>query len=245
MKGDCSMPVDRREFCAVAHMKGKKHKIYEDSFRMLPRELPLVQQCGRGEIFAVFDGIGGAPEGRRAAQHMADRLIAFYRQRDIYPPSRQGLETLLLEANIEIAGWGFMPGTDRPLGGCAGTVAWVLGDKLHIFHAGDTTGVLVRDGKAVELTQAHQTADGAIYKYFGLGKDLTLFYNQTPIEEEDRILLISDGITKVKHPIEAAEMLNEYKDIAIAVNSLAVAAQAAGSNDDITVLLLEAAEIWE
>jgi serine/threonine protein phosphatase PrpC len=206
---------------------------------MLPREIPLVQKCRRGEIFAVFDGIGSSPEGRRAAQHMADRLIDFYRQQDIYPPSPQGLETLLIEANLEIAGWGFMPGTDRPLGGCAGTVAWVRQEQLHIFHAGDTCGILIRDRKAVELTQAHQTADGAIYRYFGFGKNLTLFYNRTPIEEEDRILLISDGITKVKHPVEAAAMLNDYQDIAIAVNSLATAARAAGSNDDITVLLVE------
>ena len=59
------------------------------------------------------------------------------------------------------------------------------------------------------------------------------------------MLLISDGITKVKHPVEAAKMLNDYQDIAIAVNSLAMAAQAAGSNDDITALLFEVIEIWE
>ena len=212
---------------------------------MLPREIPLVWQCRRGEIFAVFDGIGGAPEGRRAAQHMADRLIAFFRQPDLYPASREGLDALLLEANREIADWGFMPGTDRPLGGCAGTVAWVLKDTLHVFHAGDTAGIHIRDGKATELTQPHQTADGAIYRYFGLGNYLKLYYNETHIEEEDRIFLISDGITKVKHPIEAAAMLNEYPDIAKAVNSLATAAQAGGSNDDITALLVEVAEIWE
>jgi serine/threonine protein phosphatase PrpC len=239
------MAVDRREFCAVAHLKGTKHKIYEDSFRMLPREIPLVQACRRGEIFAVFDGIGGAPEGRRAAQHMADWLIAFYRKPDSYPSSPQGLENLLIEANREIADWGFIPGTDRPLGGCAGTVAWVREDQLHIFHAGDTCGILIRNGKAIELTQAHQTADGAIYKYFGLGEHLKLFHNHTSIEEGDRVLLISDGITKVKHPVEAATMLNNFQDIAIAANSLAMAAQAAGSNDDITALLLEVSEIWE
>jgi PPM family protein phosphatase len=238
------MAVDRRQDCAVAYLKGTKHKIYEDSFRMLPREIPLVGQCRRGEIFAVFDGIGSAPEGRHAAQHMADRLISFFRHPVLYPASRQGVEALLLEANREIADWGFMPETDRPLGGCAGTVAWVLEEVLHIFHAGDTIGIHIRDGKAIEITQAHQTADGAIFRYFGLGSLLQLYYNEIKLEESDRILLISDGISKVKHPIEAAAMLNDYSDIAKAVNSLAIAAQAAGSNDDITALLVEVTEIW-
>jgi serine/threonine protein phosphatase PrpC len=239
------MAVDRRLNCAVAYLKGTKHKIYEDSFRMLPREIPLVEKCGRGEIFAVFDGIGSAPEGRRAAQYMADRLIEFFRRPDVYPVTLQGLETLLLESNLEIVDWGFMQGTDRPLGGCAGTVAWVYEDMLRVLHAGDTTAVHIRDGKALELTRPHQLPDGAIYRYFGLGRNLQLYANEIQLEESDRILLMSDGITKVKHPIEAAKMLNQYQDTSKAVNSLATAAQAAGSNDDITALLVDVSEIWE
>jgi serine/threonine protein phosphatase PrpC len=175
---------------------------------------------------------------------MADKLIEFFRQPALYSASRHGLEVLLLEANKEIAEWGFMPGTDSPLGGCAGTVAWVLEDALHVFHAGDTTAIHIRDGKAIELTWPHQTADGAIYRYFGLGSNLELYCNEIRLEESDRILLISDGITKVKSPIEAAAMLNECPDIAKAVNSLATAAWSACSNDDITVLLVEVAELW-
>jgi hypothetical protein len=64
--------VDRRNSAAVAHLKGTKHRIYEDSFRILPCEVPLVESLNRGELFAVFDGIGSAPEGRNAAQFMAD-----------------------------------------------------------------------------------------------------------------------------------------------------------------------------
>jgi serine/threonine protein phosphatase PrpC len=64
------------------------------------------------------------------------------------------------------------------------------------------------------------------------------------LKESDWILLMSDGITKVKHPIEAAAMLNEYRDISGAVNAIATVAQAVGSNDDITALLVEVSEIW-
>jgi len=73
------MAVDRRKSAAVAHLRGTKHQFYEDSFRMLSRDVPLVENRNRGEIFAVFDGIGSAPEGRHAAQvkEYSERIL-FY-----------------------------------------------------------------------------------------------------------------------------------------------------------------------
>lgn len=76
------MAVDRRKSAAVAHLKGTKHRIYEDSFRMLPRVVPLVESLNRGKIFAVFDGIGSAPEGRHAGQFMADHSCCGIGDRD-------------------------------------------------------------------------------------------------------------------------------------------------------------------
>jgi hypothetical protein len=69
------MTVDRRQTAAVGFLKGPQHRFYEDSFRMLPREITLFKSLNRGEIYVVFDGIGSAPEGRHAAQFMADQLI--------------------------------------------------------------------------------------------------------------------------------------------------------------------------
>jgi serine/threonine protein phosphatase PrpC len=105
--------------------------------------------------------------------------------------------------------------------------------------------VAIREGEAVELTLPHQAPDGAIFRYFGLSDQLQFHYNEMHLEEEDRILLVSDGVTKVKHPREAAAIVTEYQDIAKAVNALAVATLAAGSNDDITALLLEVSDCWE
>ena len=110
---------------AVAWCTGTSHRFYEDRYRLLSREVPLVGRQDRGEIFAVFDGIGGAPKGRDAAQEMSDWLIKFYQEPGRYPASVQGLLQLLIDANMSIYEWGMIPGTDRTLGGCAGTVAWI------------------------------------------------------------------------------------------------------------------------
>jgi serine/threonine protein phosphatase PrpC len=239
------MAVDRRQSCAVAHLRGSKHKIYEDSFRLLPREIDLVESCNRGELFAVFDGIGSAQEGRHAAQYMADLLIEFYRYPNKHQASWEGIQSLLLKGNMNINKWGFKPGTDIPLGGCAGTIIWVIEETLYVFHAGDTSAVLIRDKNAIELTQPHQLPDGAIFRYFGLGSNLKLYVNSFKIDEFDRVLIMSDGVTKVFHPLDAAKIVTGHQDIALAVKTLAEISKALGSTDDITALLVQIEEIWK
>jgi len=243
--GKNDIPCDQRESAAVSYLKGTKHKYYEDSFRMLPRDIPLVEQKKRGELFAVFDGIGSAPEGRHAAQEMAESLLRFYREPDAYSASWEGIKTLLMEANLTIHQWGFMPGTDKPLGGCAGTVVWLIGENLYVFHAGDTVALLIRDGKGMELTKPHQMSDGAIYRYFGLGPDLQIDVECFQIEESDRILLLTDGVTKIFHPVEAGNIIEKYIDLPLAVKTLVHRSQSLGSTDDITAMLIQIEEIWE
>ncbi len=56
----------RSEKCgcvAVACSKGPKHGRYEDSSAFFLKAKKIVTRLNRGEIFAVFDGIGSAPGG--------------------------------------------------------------------------------------------------------------------------------------------------------------------------------------
>jgi len=140
---------------------------------------------------------------------------------------------------------GFIPGTDTPKGGCAGTVVWINIDDLYIFHAGDTVALLIRDGVANQLTSVHQLENGAIFRYFGLGETLNIEIECYKLEESDRIMLLSDGVTKTFTPLEAAGLAEEYMDISMAVKTLVQRSQALGSTDDITAMLIQVEEIWE
>ena len=51
--------INVRGTAVVAWYKGLAHKYYEDSFRLLSRDVLVVGALGRGEIYAVFDGMGG------------------------------------------------------------------------------------------------------------------------------------------------------------------------------------------
>jgi PPM family protein phosphatase len=190
----------------------------------------------------VFDGIGSAPKGRQAAQEMADIMLQFYLYPDGYEVSPNGISNLLMEGNKRIFDWGMIEGRDAPLGGCAGTIVWIHGDLLYSFHAGDTLALHIRNGKSSQINRTHQAADGAIFRYFGLGPVLEIDSACETLEDLDRILLVSDGITKVLHPKEAVSIIEEYDDVSLAAKTLAQRARTLGSTDDITVMLIEVEE---
>jgi len=223
---------------AVAWKKGR-HEYYEDSFRLLHRGIPLVERKKRGELLAVFDGIGSTPRAREAAQKMADALTSFYTEPDNNPASIDGIRHLLNKANASINEWGFAPGKNAPAGGCAGTVAWICKNQLRIFHAGDTSAVLIHDGKPEQLTKAHQDDADTIYNYFGISPSMEMDINQFQLEEDDRVLLVSDGVTKVFSIDDASAIIEKYTDLRRAVNELVEQSRQRGSTDDITALLYE------
>ena len=237
---------DIREYSAVCSVTGQNHMLSEDRYRMLSRDIPLVARSLRGEVFAVFDGIGSTPRGREAAQVMADCLLLFYRQPQKYPASPEGIWALLMEANLIIHGWGFMDKEKlRPIGGAAGTVVWLFKDVLNIFQAGDTEAFVIRDQQTVAHTQVHQLDDGAIYRYFGMGPTLKSEICTYNIEEGDQILLASDGLTKLCDIDEIESIVANYPNTGRAVTELVKMAIKKGSKDDITVLMVEVEELWD
>jgi serine/threonine protein phosphatase PrpC len=231
--------VETKDRVAVAWAIGTTHHRYEDRYRLLSADIPLVASAGRGELFAVLDGIGGAPQGMRAAQTMADCLLRFYREPERYPATWEGVRDLLLEGNEEAFSWGFMEGTDRPLGGCAGTVVWVRGASVFSFHAGDTVGMLLNDRGFEVLTRLHET-EGGIFRYFGKGASLEIDVAHHVLSDGDRVLLVSDGVTKVLDYRQMASLVQAHPDPESAVEGLARQAQVRGSPDDITVMVIEA-----
>ena len=237
--------TEKKGSAAVSWLKNAKstRKPYEDRYRLLSKNIPLVGRSGRGELFAVMDGIGGAPRGMQAAQAVADCLLEFYRKPDEITPDAAGLNQLLLQTNQAIYDWGCMEGTDRPLGGAAGTVVWLHDQRLTLFHAGDTAGILLRQNRPPRLLTGLHEYDGGISRYFGLGRYLKIETTTLVLVEGDLILLVSDGVTKVYSTTEAAnlvqEMFDKTGDSAIAVQELVTRSRSKKSVDDITAMLIE------
>lgn len=234
-----------RKSAAVSFLASPHHG-YEDSSRLLTAGVPIVQAAGRGMVLAVFDGIGSAPQGKQAADHMAKSLESFFHNPEVTPATWEYLSALLYQANCEIHAWGYVPGTSLPLGGCVGTIAWYLEDHLIIFHAGDTVGmVLTPDGEVRTLTRLHESREG-ITRYFGMGTSLRIDIESTSVDEGDLILLVSDGVTKAYSNEEAAALVKDLhgrtNDLGQIAQELVQLSRACGSKDEITVVLAEIEE---
>ena len=230
--------VNRRGRAAVAEMKGSTHQFYEDRYRLLSGEIDLVKEASRGELFAVFDGVSTAPRGMAAAQAMADALLKFFEEPTSFTANVEGLEKLIRAANAEIHDWGVMPGTDRPLGACAGTIAWIHNGTATIFHAGDTEAWLLKNGDCTCVVESSSEGN-IIMDYFGQGDSLLLKVRTFRFVPGNRLLLFSDGLTKVLNQPDIDRALRDSGPVDRAVRFLVEAAERLRAPDDVTALIIE------
>lgn len=206
---------------------------------MLGSHAPLVHRLGRGEIYAVMDGVGGAPRSLAAAQHIADRLTDFFRNANSIPPTRQGLRELLTAISIEINQWGMIDGTERPLGAAVATIAWFMPtQEVGIFHAGDTLG-LHFDGRILKKLTIDHGAGRGLLRYFGQGDGFTMDETTVRFSEGDMLCLVTNGVTKVLNIGEIETVLKEVSDPEKAAEEIAQRARGKRSPDDITALVVQ------
>jgi PPM family protein phosphatase len=241
--------TERKGSATVSWLKNAKGNLkpYEDRYRLLSKDIPLVARSGRGELFAVLDGIGSVPLGMRAAQAMSDCLVRFFKEPEEFAPNSKELARLLYETNMVVNAWGCMKGTDRPLGGCAGTVARINDDLLTIFHAGDTVGILIRQDQPPRVLTSVHEYDNGISRYFGMGRKLEIEVKSERLEEGDLILLFSDGVSKAYSTTEAAnlvlEIFDKTGDSGTAAQELVIRSRSKRSADDITAMVIEVGEV--
>lgn len=223
-----------REQATCCWAKGKRHSQYEDRFCLLTNDIPAVKKAQKGEIVAVFDGVGSAPKGMAAAQTVCDHLRYFYTS---HLHTKQ-LTDMLVMANDVIHNWGFIDNSDRTQGACAGTVVWIKNDMATFTQVGDTTGLIWRNGNVMFQTFEQQSLDGSLINYYGV-KDLQPTTDTLPIEEDDWIVLASDGITKVLSNAQIQNLLADAYDAEDATKRITQAALSKGASDDVTLLIYE------
>ena len=133
---------------------------------------------------------------------------------------------------------------------------------LVVGHVGDSRAYLVRDGELTQITDDHSLVEemvrgGELTREQAevhprrsiitraLGIDPEVEVDEYPIELRpgDRILFCSDGLTTMVRPDEIAGILSREPDPKRAAQLLVDAANAAGGEDNITAVIIEAVEI--
>jgi PPM family protein phosphatase len=225
---------------------GRKRRRNEDSFVIEP------------PLFAVADGMGGAQAGEVASRLAAAAFREFHEADELGPEER--LVAIIQEANRRI--YERAEGDAEVSGmGTTITAALVARDGLVIGHVGDSRAYRLRGGRFEQLTDDHslvadlvrsgrltpEEADvhpqrSVITRALGTDPEVDVDTFTVPAERDDLFLLCSDGLTTMVDDDEIRDLVSRAGDLDQAGKGLVKAANKAGGEDNITVVLFRLAE---
>ena len=222
---------------------GRRRRRNEDAFVCEP------------PLFAVADGMGGAQAGEGASRLAAESL----REQELGDLSalEQAVE-LIREANRRVYTYSSENASARGMGTTM-TVALVEGSIVTIGHVGDSRAYLLRDDQLTQLTQDHSLVAelvrsgrlspkeaeshprrSVITRALGTDSDVEVDVFSLRGQDGDLFLLCSDGLTSMVSDEEIASLLVVARgDLGDAGKKLIAAANLAGGEDNITVVLFE------
>jgi PPM family protein phosphatase len=220
---------------------GNKRRRNEDSFVVAP------------PLFAVADGMGGAQAGEVASKLAAAAL------EDTDPGTTGGEErvvALIQEANRRVYE---RSNADPSASGMGTTItaALVEGTRVTFGHVGDSRAYLLRDGVMEQLTEDHSLVNelmktgklspeeaethpqrSVITRALGTDPDVDVDTFVVDAKEGDLFLICSDGLTTMVADEDILELLERHHDdLDRAAKSLVAAANRAGGEDNITVVM--------
>lgn len=206
-----------------------------------------------GELLAVADGLGGLPDGEEASQVALETLseLAGVTQNGHAP----NFEALFGEVNARVHKIGSSRYRDTSIGTTL-TSAWIHHDRLYVGHVGDSAALLWRAGELHTLTEEHTMAAlyGGSHGNRG-GMLLPDYYFHTltrcigatdtvetavydfELQPGDRILLCTDGLTKVLEPALLDSTLGEVASPRQAVEVLLEMALERGAPDNVALVV--------
>ena len=224
---------------------GRRRRRNEDSYVCEP------------PLFAIADGMGGAQAGEVASRLAA----AVLQEANGEELTEERIAELIQEANRRV----FQRSNEDVATSGMGTTMTVAlvdgpGESIVVGHVGDSRAYRVRDGELEQLTEDHSlvgellrsgrlSAEEAemhpqrsvITRAIGTEPDVDVDTFTVPMRPGDLFLLCSDGLTDMVPDREIHSLLDGSDDLEAAARALVDAANEAGGEDNITVVLFRIA----
>ena len=204
-------------------------------------------------LFCVCDGMGGHAAGE-VASSLAVETIA--------KTAPNAADPALLAASVEAANAAIIEAAANGLGksgmGCTATCAYIEGNTIAIAHVGDSRAYLLHEDTLIRVTRDHSyveelvdageiTADEArvhpnrsvITRALGSDPAMYADHFQLNIEEGDRLILCSDGLSSMVPDGDIETIAAQSSTAQICTDNLVDAALAAGGGDNVTVVVVD------
>jgi len=227
-----------------------------------------VLRVGNPPLYAVADGMGGAKPGKAAAD-LSMRTVKEYAQKmreaakrisvDRSTVNRLALKNLLDELFNAASQRIQKVKTERKATGMGSTLVLttVVRNFAYVAHVGDSRAYVVRGGRLIRLTEDHSLAEfrlrrgritqeeyehsqdrRLLYQALGAGVDVEVDVAEVRLVEGDLLLLCSDGLTRALTEEAIADLIDKG-DVDASATTLIEKANAAGAEDNVSVVLLE------
>ncbi|MFZ5917689.1 MAG: PP2C family protein-serine/threonine phosphatase [Chloroflexota bacterium] len=244
---------------------GKVRKQNQDAFFTLKATLSRDGETFPFGLFLVADGMGGQ-KGGGIASGLTARVAAEAVLREFYLPwlasdsdegaAQRPISEVILEAANEanLAVHRLAP----PEAGTTLTCALVQGTNAYIAHVGDSRAYLIRQGRLEQITQDHSLLarlielgqispeeaashpqKNVLYKAIGQGSTLEVDFYLKSLPANSYLLLCSDGLWGYVSEERIAAIVREAPTPQAACQQLVQQANAAGGEDNITVILVQ------
>ena len=202
-------------------------------------QLPEPGREGMGALAAIADGVSTGGMGREAAQITATSLV-----RDYFGTPETWDATVALDRVISAQNAWLASVNQRrhPLLGLTTLTALLIkGQSYVVAHVGDTRCGVWRDGQWTQITQDHvvQHPDfqHQLLRSVGLEDHVVVDYLQGDALPGDVFVLTTDGVHGALSPQDMVARLHEGGARSMA-QALVDAALAAGSNDNVTAMVI-------
>ncbi|HEY8569298.1 bifunctional protein-serine/threonine kinase/phosphatase [Microbulbifer sp.] len=210
----------------------------------LPGEPQLAM---KGAAFAIADGISSSPVSAVASETAVKSFLEdYYCTSDSWSVAHAA-EQVLRATNAWLYGqtrqspYRF----DRDKGYvCTFSAVIIKGTEAHLFHLGDSRIHRLRRGTLEQLTHDHRQWQGEHNSYLsralGAKAQLDMDYRRVSLEAGDLFILSTDGVHEFLSQQTLIEHLQQREDcLEKAAKTLVAAALANGSNDNLTVQLVQ------
>jgi serine/threonine protein phosphatase PrpC len=262
---EATSPIPLRPIVGAATDTGIVRDHNEDSVLTLTLGLENDGQPACWGVYVVSDGMGGHAAGEVASglavRGVAEVMLSEYLLRATQIDSgyneaeaREMVQRAVLRANQAIIDEGHAQGNDM---GATLTMALVVGDRVTVGNVGDSRTYLYRDGKLRRISKDHslvmrlvdlgQIRDDEIYTHpqrnavlrsLGDRGDIEVDLFNERLRSGDVLLLCSDGQWEMTRDPEMERILGDVADPQAICQKLVEAANQAGGEDNISIVLV-------